>query len=90
MCSCSYILDEWGANRFYFFSQFWVGLNDMEKEGQWTWINGHTSLPSEISWLSGQPNIDETKNCGCVGYDNKMRNKKCSSNYRGLCEKPFT
>ena len=48
-----------GAN-----NTFWVGLNDMENEGQYEWVDGSTY--TSVNWYPGFPQNSPTSNCVVV------------------------
>ena len=72
---------------------FWIGLNDIDSEGEFRWLNGDV-LRNEIVWLSGQPD-NHNNNEDCVHLNRDRNNPEgandvpCSFNAHGLCEKPI-
>uniref|UniRef100_A0A0B7BIK3 Macrophage mannose receptor 1-like n=1 Tax=Arion vulgaris TaxID=1028688 RepID=A0A0B7BIK3_9EUPU len=44
--------------------QFWIGLSDRSKEGNFTWVNG--TVLNITSWAPGQPDNKEDENCVIV------------------------
>ena len=72
---------------------FWIGLNDIDSEGEFRWLNGDV-FRNEIVWGSGQPD-NHNSNEDCVHLNRDRNNPEgandvpCSFNAHGLCEKPI-
>ncbi|CAH1259009.1 PKDREJ [Branchiostoma lanceolatum] len=69
----------------------WVGLNDIEIEGNFVWEDG-TSLGSFNPWMAGQPNNLDEQDCVVItqatnGYPNQWRDDDCSGPRGVICEK---
>ena len=72
---------------------FWIGLNDIDSEGEFRWLNGDV-FRNEIVWSSGQPD-NHNSNEDCVHlnrYDpsEAANDVPCSYSAHGLCEKPIS
>ena len=62
----------------------WIGLNDIEKEGEYRWHDG--SLVTWTSWMASQPN-NADGNQHCVNIDNRVINdRKCNVDINFICE----
>ncbi|CAG2250586.1 unnamed protein product [Mytilus edulis] len=70
----------------------WIGLNDIEKEGEWRWTSGNAGIPFSY-WLSGEPNSGRRENwahycqtgCGFIAYG--WNDLPCSLPQGYICEK---
>ncbi|XP_078275517.1 C-type lectin-like [Rhinoraja longicauda] len=52
----------------------WIGLNDRENEGTFTWIDG--SSQSYRNWLSGEPNHSGNEDCVEINFRGKCNNDR--------------
>lgn len=53
-------------------AEVWIGLNDIQIEGQWNWVSDNTSISTSY-WQSTEPNGGRAENC--VNYCKKMCGK---------------
>uniref|UniRef100_A0A8C2ECB3 C-type lectin domain-containing protein n=1 Tax=Cyprinus carpio TaxID=7962 RepID=A0A8C2ECB3_CYPCA len=65
-------------------NEFWIGLTDSGKEGNWKWVDGST-LTSGF-WRSGEPNGKSGENC-VVSFSSGWRDHPCNNAFRWICEK---
>uniref|UniRef100_A0A8C1GW17 C-type lectin domain-containing protein n=1 Tax=Cyprinus carpio TaxID=7962 RepID=A0A8C1GW17_CYPCA len=72
------------AKRFSNGNEFWIGLTDSDKEGNWKWVDGST-LTSGF-WRSGEPNGKSGENC-VVSFSSGWRDHPCNNAFRWICEK---
>ncbi|XP_055509215.1 C-type lectin BpLec-like isoform X1 [Leucoraja erinacea] len=64
----------------------WIGLNDLCKEGIFTWIDGKSSLYRQ--WSSSQPNNHEdNENCVLINFYRKRswNDEVCGKGYGFVC-----
>ena len=71
----------------------WIGINDIDSEGQFRWLNGDV-FRNEFEWSSGQPdNAGNNEDCVHLNiFDppEEANDYPCSFNSHGLCEKPIS
>ncbi|XP_022092732.1 hepatic lectin-like [Acanthaster planci] len=71
------------------FSNYWIGLNDIDSEGHYKWVGTNRPM-SYHNWNAGQPdNRGHNEDCGEVatvsGYWNDIR---CTDKQPFFCERP--
>lgn len=65
---------------------FWIGLNDLTKEGKFTWISDHSSVAYN-DWDSTNPsNSGGNEDC-CEIHDLHWNDNNCSRRFSFICEK---
>uniref|UniRef100_A0A672N0J6 C-type lectin domain-containing protein n=1 Tax=Sinocyclocheilus grahami TaxID=75366 RepID=A0A672N0J6_SINGR len=64
----------------------WIGLTDIDVEGQWKWADGIT-LTSGF-WGTGEPNGQRGENC-IASYPSGWYDYPCSNAFKWICEKNF-
>jgi len=65
----------------------WIGLNDMDTEGQFKWTDGQ-ELGEFTKWASGEPN-DHGNGEDCVVLENKLKgwnDRNCNDPLTFVCE----
>merc|ERR1712168_928798 len=77
------------ASRFGRLPEFWVGCTDIEREGQFRWVNGQGL--GFARWYSSQPSRKYPNNEHCVtfnywGKDAKWGDRNCYDSRPFLCE----
>ena len=65
----------------------WIGVNDLIKEGKWTWISDHSTL-GYSNWKRGEPNSGN-EHCGEIykGHSFTWNNAECYQLHGYICEK---
>ena len=68
--------------------EYWIGLTDEAKEGEWRWVNGELAMRDQTSGRNGEPNNShDNENCGLFSSSDALINDApCSSNFSGICE----
>ncbi|XP_069802351.1 hepatic lectin-like [Dendropsophus ebraccatus] len=68
---------------------YWIGLNDIESEGNWTWVDGTDYITSYKAWSENAPSDSAGENdCAQVWKLGKWSDKPCSEqNSFAICEK---
>ena len=66
--------------------KLWIGLNDLEKEGEYRWHDG--SLITWTSWQNQQPNnLHGNQDCVEIDrYDMTTNDNNCAENFHFICE----
>ncbi|NXL83246.1 CL17A protein, partial [Alectura lathami] len=66
---------------------FWLGLSDMDKEGEWQWLDGRSL--SLAFWRSGEPNNvgQHGEDCGTVTSSGLWNDAECSVTEAWICER---
>ncbi|CAC5423717.1 unnamed protein product [Mytilus coruscus] len=73
-------------------NEVWLGLNDIQTEGQWKWVSDNTGISFNY-WLSLEPNGGRGENCLHYCKENCHRNAygwndfQCGSQKGFVCEK---
>ncbi|XP_069737677.1 CD209 antigen-like protein A isoform X2 [Phaenicophaeus curvirostris] len=66
---------------------FWLGLSDVEDEGNWQWVDRRS--PSFVSWNNGEPNNAgyNGEDCAIIYSSGHWNDIACSSNEAWICER---
>lgn len=68
----------------------WIGLNDIQNEGQFVWTD--KSKSDFVNWESGIT-TDELRNededCVFIGKDGKFQTANCKDRYFSICQKTY-
>uniref|UniRef100_A0A8D0E1F9 C-type lectin domain-containing protein n=1 Tax=Salvator merianae TaxID=96440 RepID=A0A8D0E1F9_SALMN len=70
---------------------FWIGLTDVDTEGQWRWIDGTDYNNGFTNWSKGEPNdAGQREDCAQIHGAGEWNDVPC--NYEEsfyICEKPL-
>ncbi|XP_074615208.1 uncharacterized protein LOC141874734 isoform X6 [Acropora palmata] len=66
-------------------SNFWIGYNDIDNEGDWVWTDRATS--SYTNWDDKSPNNGGVS-CAIVTTNGRWHDEPCQSQYGFICKKP--
>ncbi|XP_075715664.1 hepatic lectin-like [Rhinoderma darwinii] len=67
---------------------YWIGLNDIEEEGNWTWVDGTDYKSSYKSWMPNEPkNTFRSEDSAQVLMGGNWDDKYCSDSSYAICEK---
>lgn len=67
----------------------WIGLSDVDVEGEWLWSDGSQALNEEVHWSDEQPSQedDEDQDCAVIaGEAWNTYDENCLLQYQALCE----
>ncbi|XP_071096513.1 perlucin-like protein [Haliotis cracherodii] len=74
-----------------YYEQFWIGLSDMDTEGQWQNMRFKQNA-TYLNWIPGQPNNDNGRGENCAhinakdGRDYKWNDHSCNAELNFICE----
>ncbi|ROL48296.1 Macrophage mannose receptor 1 [Anabarilius grahami] len=70
-----------------FGSTLWIGLNSLEFDSGWQWINGHAFR--YLNWAPGHPSLEPGLNCAALnaGKASKWESMACSKKLGYICRK---
>ena len=68
--------------------EIWVGANDLENEGQWTWVSDNSNAMETI-WTPGEPNDWEgAEDCALTQFtSHQLNDAPCGTPAKYVCEK---
>ena len=66
-------------------TNFWIGYNDIDSEGDWIWSDRATS--SYTNWDDKSPNNGGVS-CAIVTSNGKWHDEPCQSQFGFICKKP--
>eukprot|EP00117_Sycon_ciliatum_P007514 scpid20721/ scgid10588/ Macrophage mannose receptor 1; C-type lectin domain family 13 member D; C-type lectin domain family 13 member D-like; Macrophage mannose receptor 1-like protein 1 len=69
-------------------SSYWIGLNDMQTQGQYSWSTGNTLVYN--NWRSGEPNNPLDEDCVEMDDSSYWNDQGCSTQRSFICKKPFS
>ncbi|XP_064416266.1 hepatic lectin-like [Latimeria chalumnae] len=68
--------------------KYWIGLSDIEVEGQWKWVDGTDYNSNEKFWMPGEPNAEDSgEDCAHFWKAGKWNDGPCNRHYKFICEK---
>nr|XP_033780922.1 F-box/LRR-repeat protein 12 isoform X2 [Geotrypetes seraphini] len=68
--------------------QYWIGLSDANKEGEWEWIDGTDYKSSFKFWKKGEPNDSErNEDCAHLLRKGEWNDLLCTSLSYAICKK---
>nr|QNH72433.1 toxin candidate TRINITY_DN13207_c0_g2_i1.p1 [Pachycerianthus borealis] len=75
------------VNKMHHNKYYWIGLNDIEKEKKWRWIDGSTYYYK--NWSGNQPNnAHGIQDCTVIGSQGTWSDFACKNKgYRYICKK---
>ncbi|XP_035678932.1 uncharacterized protein LOC118417473 [Branchiostoma floridae] len=67
---------------------YWIGLNDMDVEGQWRWEDGTTlDMTNDFSsWAAGEPNSNGEQHCVRHYDEGLWDDNQCHDTLKVLCQ----
>ncbi|XP_034784432.2 C-type lectin domain family 4 member F-like isoform X2 [Acipenser ruthenus] len=63
----------------------WIGLSDLETEGQWKWLDG--TEVGKSYWKSAQPDNFNEEDCGEILQTGELNDSHCNTMKLWICEK---
>ncbi|XP_078061286.1 C-type lectin domain family 17, member A-like [Mustelus asterias] len=65
-------------------SDYWIGLRDTKKDGNFTWVDG--TPVSYIGWAPREPNRRGDENCAALRREG-WNDARCTNTHHFICEK---
>ena len=66
---------------------FWIGLNDIEKEGKFVWSDG--SAYNDNNWKANEPNGNRSENCMFSDKSVQWYDHRCTVTLYFICKIPL-
>ena len=69
----------------------WIGLNDIQNEGNFMWVNGDSFIADDIAWEKYQPDDQGNEDYVEINFmpTKSGNDDHCDFTKLGLCEKPL-
>ncbi|XP_033108741.1 uncharacterized protein LOC117110226 [Anneissia japonica] len=68
----------------------YIGMDDIESEGNWFWVNGNPVGDEYENWKDGQPDNVNNQDCGLIHDDGQWSDNWCHRELSSICEKSTT
>ena len=73
-------------------NEVWIGANDFQQEGNFTWLDGGNVTDENIGWAAGDPNnVGGIEDCALLNWTlapyNSVVDIRCQHIAYSLCEK---
>lgn len=65
---------------------YWIGLNDIEKEGRWRWLDDPTQV-TFTNWRKGEPNNYGNEDCVFITRMYDWQDLYCWPKFPSICER---
>jgi C-type mannose receptor len=73
---------------FTYAESYWIGLNDLQEENTWVWVNNNKHV-TYTDWYTNQPdNSRNNENCALIAepYGYLWNDASCSLSLNYICE----
>lgn len=72
-------------------SSFWLGMESVNGDNVFQWVDGTQVADGFSAWAPGEPNYPGEENCGYLYVrgprKGKWNNNRCENNYHLVCQK---
>ncbi|KAJ7317610.1 hypothetical protein JRQ81_003772 [Phrynocephalus forsythii] len=70
--------------------RYWIGLTDIDAEGEWRWIDGTNYRANFKNWKPGQPSdYNRNEDCAEISALGEWNDENCNTQNFYICEKPL-